>query len=106
MARRHRSDINQKPIVEAFRKVGASVEILSQVGDGVPDLLVGLCGFNFLVEVKNGSKAVLTPDQIKWHGSWEGQKVIVRSVEEALQLVSIVRRHCIKHPPAKICLDA
>ena len=39
MARtRGRVDQNQKDIVEGLRSVGASVEILSNVGGGVPDL--------------------------------------------------------------------
>ena len=50
-------DKNQTEIVEAFRKLGFSVQHLHTVGGGVPDLLVGRGGINLLVEVKDGGKS-------------------------------------------------
>ena len=47
-------DANQAGIVEALRGIPeCSVLILSSVGDGCPDLLVGYHGANLLVELKN-----------------------------------------------------
>jgi len=58
-----RVDVNQAAIVRALRESGASVAVLSSVGRGLPDLLVGFQGVNFLLEVKNleGRGARLTP---------------------------------------------
>ncbi len=88
MARRIRKvDANQGEIVEALRAAGCSVEILSDVGRGVPDLLVGKNGLNFLMEVKNGD-ASLTNDERNWMFNWEGQKATVRTPEEALKVLN------------------
>ena len=57
MRRAARADSNQAEIVDALRKVGASVQPIHTVGGGVPDLLVGFRGQNYLFEVKDGEKA-------------------------------------------------
>ncbi len=92
MRRAARTDRNQSEIVEALRKLGASVQPLHSVHDGVPDLLVGYQGRNFLIEVKDGTKPAsarkLTPCQIQWHEGWLGQSAIVTSTEEAIALLS------------------
>lgn len=92
MRRVAKTDANQPEIVAALRKMGASVTLLSQVGGGCPDLLVGIAGVNLLLEVKDGSKPPsarkLTADQVEWHGSWRGQKAVVASVEEAMSVLS------------------
>lgn len=84
-------DDNQAQMVEALRKIGCTVEPLHAVGKGVPDLLVGYHGVNILIEVKDGnkppSKRKLTPDQIKWHDSWRGQKAVANSIEEAISVI-------------------
>lgn len=77
-------DRNQSAIVDYLRKRGASVQILSTLGKGVPDLLVGWQGDNYLFEVKvpkakAQAAGKLTDDQIKWHAQWRGQVVIVRN---------------------------
>jgi Holliday junction resolvase len=83
-----KADKNQSKIVDAFRRMGFSVQHLHTVGGGVPDLLIGRSGFNFLVEVKDGDKAKLTPEQIKWHNEWRGQVAIVRNLDDVVKLVS------------------
>ena len=89
--RRARVDRNQKEIVAALRKGGATVHCLHAVGGGCPDLVVGWKGVNYLMEVKDGEKPMsqrkLTPDQVKWHDQWKGQKCVVKSVDEALYIV-------------------
>ena len=86
-------DANQTEIVKALRDVGASVQSLASVGKGVPDLLVGWRGQNYLIEVKDGAKQAckqrLTPDQVEWHGQWLGQKAVVNSVSAALQVLGV-----------------
>jgi Holliday junction resolvase len=82
-----RTDANQKEIVEALRTAGASVFVVSSVGAGLPDLLVGYRGNNFLLEVKNlaGRGERLTPRELEFMDTWRGHVAIVRSPEEALE---------------------
>jgi hypothetical protein len=84
-------DANQSEIVQAARDVGASVLILSSVGNGCPDLLIGYDGINLLIEVKDGSKPPsarrLTPDQVTFFEQWEGQKCVVESADEMVDLL-------------------
>jgi len=80
-------DANQTAIVKALRDMGASVQILSAVGQGCPDLLVGYRGVNSMLECKDGDKKPsarkLTPDQVKWHAEWKGSVTIVESPMQA-----------------------
>jgi hypothetical protein len=96
MRRAARIDRNQPEIVEALRKLGASVQPLHSVHDGIPDLLVGYQGINFLLEVKDGSKIPskqrLTPCQIQWHQQWTGQAAIVTCLDEAIAIIGFEDR--------------
>ena len=47
MRRAARIDRNQPEIVEALRKLGATVQLLHTDHDGIPDLLAGYQGRNF-----------------------------------------------------------
>jgi hypothetical protein len=82
-------DENQPEIVSCLRELGYSVQHLHTVGGGVPDLLVGKFGKNWLIEVKDGSKPpskrALTHDQLRWHNLWLGQVSIVCSVDDVLE---------------------
>lgn len=84
-------DVNQPQIVRALRDVGATVQVLSHVGKGCPDLMIGFRGRNFLLEVKDGDKPLsrqsLTRDEQHWHATWQGEVIIVNSVENALQAI-------------------
>ena len=86
-------DANHAEIKSALERMGCSVEAISK--KGVPDLLIGIDGFNLLAEVKDGSKPPsgrkLTPDQEKWHSLWRGQVCILKSVDDAVGLVNAVR---------------
>lgn len=89
--RAKRTDANQTAIVQALRKVGCSVTITSMVGDGFPDIVVGVNGKNFLLEIKDKdqppSKRVLTPEEKKFHEKWGGHVETVYSVDDALNIV-------------------
>lgn len=89
MRRARRVDANQAEIVKALRSAGRFVEVLSDVGRGVPDLLVSWSGKCLLLEVKvPGAK--LTPDELEWHRKWLGPSVaVVRSVGEALEATGV-----------------
>jgi len=89
------TDANQAEIVRVLRDF-CTVELLSAVGGGVPDLLAGFRGVNVLLEVKDGSKTpsrrVLTRDQKVWHSSWAGQVAVVNDVAEAVATVMRLTR--------------
>jgi phage I-like protein len=92
--RKARVDGNQQKIVDAFKSAGASVQSLASLGNGVPDLLVGYRGVNFLVEVKDPaqppSKRALTDDQIQWTANWRGQWVKVEWADDAIDVIKWV----------------
>ena len=85
---RKNTDANQGRIVRALRDVGATVTVLSQVGYGCPDILVGFRGVNYLLEIKDGAKSPsrqrLTPAEMRWHNEWRGQVAIVNSIDAAI----------------------
>lgn len=91
MRRRARVDENQPEIVEALRKMGATVQHLSAVGQGCPDLLVGYEGLNLLMEIKwplgTPSQRELTPAQKVWHKKWRGHVAVVTSAAEAVRFL-------------------
>lgn len=70
--------------------MGATVQLLSDVGSGVPDLLVGYNGINYLIEVKNEKtsygKSGLNNLQESWHDKWKGQVMTVSTIDEALTI--------------------
>lgn len=89
-------DANQKEIVDALRSVGASVVSLANVGNGVPDLLVGFNGRTCLLEVKDGSKPPshqnLTDAQLDFISNWRGSSIaIVNSVDGALRILGVMK---------------
>lgn len=92
MRRAARTDANQREIVLALRRIGASVAVASKMGGGFPDLVVGYRGRNWLLELKRDdvspSRSTLTPDQVEWNASWLGQWAVVRNVDEAIEVVT------------------
>lgn len=90
-----RVDSNQTLIVRACRKAGASVQVLSDVGKGCPDLLVGFRRANHLLEVKDPnqplSKRRLTPQEAIWHKLWEGQVEVVYTEFDALRVIGAIK---------------
>lgn len=79
-----RRDGNEGEIKAALKAINASVVKLS--AKGVGDLLVGWQGFNFLLETKQ-RKGKLTPSQLEFIEAWQGQYTVVRTAEEALDVV-------------------
>ncbi len=88
-----RVDQNQQQIIESLRLAGASVQVLSEFGRGVPDLLVGITThkgrvLNVLIEVKNPEgRCDLTPAEDRWIEAWKGQIAICRCPAEALAVL-------------------
>lgn len=81
-----RRDDNETEIVTALESVGCSVYRLSQAG--IPDLLVGRAGVTYLLEVKQ-AKGALTDDQEIFFENWNGCAYIVRTVEDALEVIGL-----------------
>ncbi len=88
MRRAGRIDGNQTLIVRALREAGASVLILSDMGQGVPDLLVAKAQRTFLLELKDSAQKPsarrLTDDERCFHALWRGEIYVVETPEEAL----------------------
>ncbi len=82
---RHRTDANQKEIIEALGAIGCTVYPMARP----VDLLVGRDAHNYLLEVKNKDGLdELTDFQRKWIPAWKGQVRIVHSAEEAIECVT------------------
>ena len=84
-----RVDANHHEIVQAFRQLGCPVVDISAVGDGVPDIIVRhptIRDMAFLVEIKT-PKGKLNKRQMQWHAEWGELIRIIRSVDEAIQMV-------------------
>lgn len=77
----NKRDANEKEIVEALEKAGASVIRIDEI-----DLLVGFRKRNYLLEVKT-EHGQLTRSQIKLRDEWPGQYSIVNSPVQALQAI-------------------
>ena len=90
MRRNARVDSNHTEIVAAFRKLGASVLSLANLGRGVPDLLIAWCGVTMMVEVK-APKGKETEDQLQFFEGWQGQIFIVRDTEGVLTVVRLLK---------------
>ena len=89
-------DANHEAVVLALRSAGATVQSLAGVGKGTPYLLVGYKGQTMLMEVKDGFKApsarLLTEDQLRWHGSWNGGALaVVDSPDAALRMIGVIK---------------
>ena len=81
-------DANQASIVKVFRQMGFSVQHLHTMASGCPDLMIGKAGINYLVEIKDGSKppskSKLNELQEKWFREWNGQAIVIKSIDEAI----------------------
>ena len=81
-------DANQKSIVAALRKAGATVQHLHAVGKGCPDLLVGYKCENYLIECKLPGK---NPNKLQkeWHSAWKGNSFIAHTPDAALWAIGV-----------------
>ena len=107
--RRQRSDANQTAIIRRYEAHGCSVLVLSQTHP--VDLLVGYCGVDALVEVKDGNKPpsrrTLTAGEQDLHAKWRGRPVrIVLSPDDVDTHVMQMNRHAQAKPaPSRWALD-
>jgi len=94
MRRNAKVDNNHSEVVAAFRRLGASVLSLANLGRGVPDLLVSWCGVTMLIEVK-APKGKETDDQLRFFDGWQGQIFIVRDTEGVLTVVRLLKEQAL-----------
>ena len=81
-------DANHKDVMNALEELPfVTVIDLKAVGEGCPDLLVGISQRNYLVEVKDGKKPPsarkFTPAQVEFQRTWKGAWHVVLSAKEA-----------------------
>lgn len=84
-----RVDTNHGAIVDGIRQIFGpdSVLDLSRVGQGCPDILVGIRGHNIMLEIKT-DRGKLTADQVYFHREWGGQVAVIRTLADALAIIS------------------
>lgn len=94
MRKRARKDDNHREIVAALTHAGVSVWDTSSLGSGGVDLVAGLRGQNFMLEIKDAAKAPsrrrLTEDEQEFHRTWRGHIDIVGTPEDALRAVGLL----------------
>jgi hypothetical protein len=87
-----RVDANLAAVVQAYRKLGCSV----QVENGVVDLKIGYGGVTELVEVKDGAKSAsrrkLTAAQVEFRKKWTGGVRLVMNLDDVQTHVCEMRR--------------
>lgn len=85
--RNPRRDTSEKPIVDALRALGFSVQSLS--GKDTPDLLVGKHGLTRVIEVKTDTDKLSENQQAWWKG-WRGNALLVlRHVDDTIPLAAL-----------------
>lgn len=85
-----RRDANHGELTEIFESLGCTVLDLSMVGSDCPDVLIGLCGVNVLVEIKSkGGK--LEPGQERFRRDWRGKTTAAWDRDDCIAIVSEVR---------------
>lgn len=93
MRRTHKVDSNQPEIVADLRKIGASVHSTAMVGNGFPDIVVGMFGQNWLFEIKDPEKPPsarkLTEKEKDFHDLWMGQVHEIMTTEDALRIMGL-----------------
>lgn len=92
-----RVDANQSAIVEMLRNMGCVIQHLHTVGNGVPDLVVGVHGALAWCEIKDGAKKPsaqrLTEMEEQFRQRWQGYPVFtVASEADAMYMIEMMRR--------------
>lgn len=92
-----RTDGNQRRLVELLRAVGCVVEVISDVGRGVPDLLILYRGRILLAEVKDErqppSRQALTAAERAFHLAWEGAPIYIINSDETTMAMLADSQH-------------
>jgi hypothetical protein len=88
-----RVDDNQPEIVAAFRKLGWSVLIISQLKNCC-DIIVAKCGVTIAVEIKDGDKPPsarkLSKGEQDFKDNWLGQWELIESINDVIELDKLI----------------
>ena len=83
-------DANQPTIVKDLRNpnlgLQLTVDTIHTLGQGRPDIMVGIFGFNYLIEIK-GPAGYLTNDERNWHQRWHGSVTVSLTASDVLKFV-------------------
>ena len=82
LRRAAKRDANERPIIEALRRIGASVVVMKEP----VDLLVGFRGRTVALEVKDIG-GTLTEAQKDFFARFCGEAYVVQNVQQAMQAV-------------------
>ena len=92
-----RTDGNQATIAADLRRAGCKVFDTHALGHGFPDIVVAHAGTDWpdhtwLFEIKaQGNRARLTPDEAQFMTDWPGRIDIIRSAEDALAIMGLLK---------------
>jgi len=86
-----RIDTNHTQVVKKLRELGATVFDASRMGQGFPDLVIGINGKTVLVEIKSGEEKKFTEAQLKFMENWKGSTVVrINDLESAERLIKLL----------------
>ncbi len=84
-------DSNHASVVARFRALGCTVLRIESAQAGCPDLLVGRCGVDQQVEVKDGAKVPsarrMSAAQLEHQASWRGRGPVLVECPEDVDAV-------------------
>ena len=89
MSFKKKVDSNQVRLVKHARRLGASVQHLHAVGGGVPDIIIGYQGINYLCEIK-AEQGKLNALQVSWFENWKGQVCVIRTENDLNLLLGVL----------------
>lgn len=84
-----KKDTSQAPIEAFLKQLQISYVSLHFVGEGFPDMIVGVFGINVLIEIKSHEKSKLRPNQEKFHAEWGGSVFRADSVEDVADILLV-----------------
>lgn len=92
MKRYPRLDENHKPIVKELANLpGISVTSTAALGGGAGDIIVGFHCRNWWFEIKDPKKPPssrkLTPDEKKFHDTWQGHIQVAETTDQILSAI-------------------
>ena len=89
MRRKARLDSNQRELVAFAKKHGATVTHLHPLGRGIPDILIGYRGRNYLIEIKSSEKSKLSEDEQTFFNNWRGSASVITSKIDLIRLLDL-----------------
>ena len=89
MRRKARVDNNQKELVNFAKQHGCTIAHLHTLGRGIPDLLIGYQGRNYLVEIKSSENGTLTNDEKTFFDSWRGDAAVITNKKDLIRLLDL-----------------